>query len=77
MFEHDITEYAKDGRLCGPNDGKKYRMRELIDEVKWLGRPLTEKEAIRFERSLLEQSENEREKYIINYKSISCKKRRI
>lgn len=50
MFEHDITEYAKDGRLCEPNDGPKYRMRELIDEVKRLGRPLTEKEAIRFER---------------------------
>ncbi len=50
MFEHDITEYIKDGRLCEPNDGKKYRMRELVDEVKRLGRPLTEKEAIRFER---------------------------
>ena len=32
-------------------------MRELIDEVKRLGRPLTEKEAIRFEWSLLMNNE--------------------
>ena len=28
MFEHDITEYVKDGRLCEPNDGIRYHMRE-------------------------------------------------
>lgn len=31
-MEHDIAYYAKDGRLCEPSDGKKYRMRELIKE---------------------------------------------
>ena len=48
MFEHDITEYVNDGRLCEPNDGIRYRMREMADEAKRLGRPLTEEEADKY-----------------------------
>lgn len=29
--EHDITYYAKDGRLTGEPDGKRYRWRDMID----------------------------------------------
>lgn len=44
LFE-DIADYAKDGRLTEPSDGKRYEWRKLIDAVKALGRPLTEEEA--------------------------------
>ena len=40
-----IEKYAKDGRLTEPSDGKRYEWRKMIDEVKRLGRPLTEKES--------------------------------
>ncbi len=45
---HDITYYAKDGRLTEPSDGKRYRWRDMIDRCKLLGRPLTEEEAEEF-----------------------------
>lgn len=41
----DITDYAKDGRLTEPSDGKRYEWRQMIDAVKKLGRPLTDEEA--------------------------------
>ena len=44
LFE-DIADYAKDGRLTEPSDGKRYEWRKMIDAVKALGRPLTEEEA--------------------------------
>jgi len=44
-FTNDITDYAKDGRLTEPSDGKRYEWRKMITRVKQLGRPLTEKEA--------------------------------
>ncbi len=44
-FFDDIADYAKDGRLTEPSDGSRYEWRKMIDLVKQLGRPLTEKEA--------------------------------
>ena len=44
LFE-DIADYAKDGRLTEPSDGKRYEWRKMIDVVKALGRPLTDEEA--------------------------------
>ena len=38
-------EQFSDGRLTEPSDGIRYEWRKMIDEVKRLGRPLTEKEA--------------------------------
>ena len=44
-MEKDITDYAKDGRLTEPLDGKRYEWRKMINAVKVLGRPLTDEEA--------------------------------
>ena len=44
-MENDIADYAKDGRLTEPSDGKRYEWRKMIDAVKALGRPLTDEEA--------------------------------
>lgn len=41
-FLGDIADYAKDGRLTDPSDGKCYEWRKMIELVKQLGRPLTE-----------------------------------
>lgn len=43
-----IEKYAKDGRLTEPSDGKRYEWRKVIDEVKRLGRPLTDAELEKF-----------------------------
>lgn len=45
---HDISYYAKDSRLTGEPDGKRYRWAEMIERFKILGRPLTEEEAEEF-----------------------------
>lgn len=45
---HDISYYAKDSRLTGEPDGRRYRWREMIEKFKMLGRPLTEEEAEEF-----------------------------
>ncbi|MDE7359734.1 MAG: hypothetical protein K2N39_09980 [Lachnospiraceae bacterium] len=45
---NDISYYAKDSRLTGEPDGKKYKWREMIERFKLLGRPLTEEEAEEF-----------------------------
>ncbi len=45
---HDISYYAKDSRLTGEPDGKRYRWREMIEKFKMLGRPLTDEEAEEF-----------------------------
>ena len=45
---HDISYYAKDSRLTGEPDGKRYRWAEMIERFKMLGRPLTEEEAEEF-----------------------------
>ena len=47
-FFEDISEYAKDGRLTEPSDGKHYEWRKMIEMVSQLGRPLTDKEAEKF-----------------------------
>lgn len=47
-FLDDIADYAKDGRLTEPSDGKRYEWRKMIELVKQLGRPLTDKEAEQF-----------------------------
>ena len=44
LFE-DIADYAKDGRLTEPSDGRRYEWRKMIETVKTLGRPLTDEEA--------------------------------
>lgn len=44
-MEKDIADYAKDGRLTEPSDGKRYEWSKMIDAVKALGRPLTDEEA--------------------------------
>lgn len=44
LFE-DIADYAKDGRLTEPSDGRRYEWRKMIEAVKTLGRPLTDEEA--------------------------------
>lgn len=47
-FSHDISFYAKDSRLTGEPDGKRYKWTEMIERFKMLGRPLTEEEAEEF-----------------------------
>ena len=47
-FTHDISYYAKDSRLTGEPDGKRYQWKEMIARFKQLGRPLTEEEAEEF-----------------------------
>ena len=47
-FTRDIFYYAKDSRLTGEPDGKRYKWREMIERFKMLGRPLTEEEAEEF-----------------------------
>ncbi len=44
-LSEDIADYAKDGRLTEPSDGRRYEWRKMIDTVKRLGRPLTDEEA--------------------------------
>ena len=45
----DLERDMVDGRLTEPSDGKVYRLREAIAEVKRLGRTLTDDEMKRFE----------------------------
>lgn len=45
---HDISYYAKDSRLTGEPDGKRYKLKEMIESFKLLGRPLTDAEAEEF-----------------------------
>ena len=44
----DIERYADDSRLTEPAGKDKYDFRKMIELVKRLNRPLTEKEAKRF-----------------------------
>jgi len=44
----NLEKYTNDGRLTEPSDGKRFEWRKMIDEVKKLGRPLTEKESEEF-----------------------------
>lgn len=44
----DLEQYAKDSRLTEPSDGKIFDYRKMLELVKQLGRPLTEKEAENF-----------------------------
>lgn len=41
----DLEQYAKDSRLTEPSDGKIFDYRKMLELVKQLGRPLTDKEA--------------------------------
>ena len=45
----NLEKYADDGRLTEPRDEKMYRMRDAIEKVKQLGRPLTLREMKDFE----------------------------
>ena len=47
-FMQDISYYAKDSRLTGEPDGKRYKWTEMIERFKLLGRALTEEEAEEF-----------------------------
>ena len=40
----DIERFITDGRLTEPSNGKRFEWREMIEEVKKLGRPLKEEE---------------------------------
>ncbi len=42
-FTHNISYYAKDSRLTGEPDGKRYKWREMIARFKLLGRPLSDR----------------------------------
>lgn len=44
----ELERFVTDGRLTEPSDGKRFEWRKMIDEVKKLGRPLTEDEAEKF-----------------------------
>lgn len=41
----DLEKYSTDGRLTEPSDGKIFDYRKMLEVIKQLGRPLTEKEA--------------------------------
>ena len=47
-YAHDISYYAKDSRLTGEPDGKRYKWTEMIERFKMSGRSLTEEEAEEF-----------------------------
>lgn len=40
----NLEQYADDGRLTEPTNGKRYDWRKMIDTSKKLGRPLSGKE---------------------------------
>jgi hypothetical protein len=44
----DLEKYSEDTRLSEPSDGKIFDYRRMVDIVKQLGRPLTDKEAEQF-----------------------------
>ena len=44
----NLEEYATDGRLTEPSDGKIFDYRKMRTLVEKLGRPLTEKESEEF-----------------------------
>ncbi len=44
----DLEKFVTDGRLTEPSGGKRFEWRKMIDEVKKIGRPLTEDEAEKF-----------------------------
>lgn len=41
----ELEQYAKDGRLTEPSDGKIFDYRKMLEIVMEIGRPLTEQEA--------------------------------
>lgn len=45
----NLEQYLHDGRLTEPSDGKRYAWRDMIEQVKSLGRPLSNGEIKRFE----------------------------
>ena len=47
----DIERFITDGRLTEPSNGKRFEWREMIEEVKKLGRPLKEEETKKFRNS--------------------------
>lgn len=44
----DLEKYANDSRLTEPSDGKIFDYRRMLELVRQLGRPLTDKEAEEF-----------------------------
>ncbi|MBQ4523382.1 MAG: hypothetical protein IJA10_10615 [Lachnospiraceae bacterium] len=44
----DLESHAKDGRLTEPSDCIRFEWRKMIEEVKRLGRPLTDDESEKF-----------------------------
>lgn len=44
----DLERFVKDGRLTEPSDGKRFEWKKMIEEVKRLGRPLTDQELEQF-----------------------------
>ena len=46
--ELNLETYVNDSRLTEPSDGVRFEWRKMIEEVKRLGRPLTNEETERF-----------------------------
>ena len=44
----DLESFMTDGRYTEPSDGKRFEWRKMLEEVKRIGRPLTEAEAEKF-----------------------------
>ena len=44
----DLESFMTDGRYTEPADGKTFDIRKMLEEVKRIGRPLTEAEAEKF-----------------------------
>ncbi len=47
-LENDIAQFSKDTRLTEPSDGRRYDWKNLIIQVKSLGRPLSEEESRKY-----------------------------
>lgn len=45
----NLEQHLTDGRLTEPSDGERYAWRDMIEQVKSLGRPLSNEELKRFE----------------------------
>lgn len=45
----DLEKHLTDSRLTEPSDGKRFEWRKMIEEVRKIGRPLTEDETKKYQ----------------------------